>query len=127
MYVCFLVPTTPMSLTIVNTTDSTVTLSWMPPDPPNGIITQYELQYRIAGSSSGYTSLVTTDLTRTITGLDNNTEYEFRVRARTTVGYGNFSIIATNHSKLVITCIISAEISPANNSIFKFTSSGCPS
>ena len=87
------VPTAPRSLTIVNTTDSTVTLSWMPPDPPNGIITQYELQYRRVGGS--YTSLqpLNTDLTRTVTGLTSGTQYEFRVRARTTVGYGSFSSI----------------------------------
>ena len=89
------VPTAPRSLTVVNTTDSTVTLSWMPPDPPNGIITQYELQYRRVGGS--YTSLqpLNTDLTRTVTGLTSGTQYEFRVRARTTVEYGSFSNIVT--------------------------------
>ena len=95
------VPTPPRSLTIVNTTDSTVTLSWMPPDPPNGIITQYQLQYRRVGGS--YTSLqpLNTDLTRTVTGLTSGTQYEFRVRARTTVGYGHLSdIVAVLVGKL---------------------------
>ena len=89
------VPTAPRSLTIVNTTDSTVTLSWMPPDPPNGIITQYQLQYRRVGGS--YTSLqpLNTDLTRTVTGLTSGTQYEFRLRARTTAGFGSFSNMIT--------------------------------
>ena len=42
------VPTPPRSLMIVDVTDTTVTLSWMPPDPPNGIITNYRVQYSIS-------------------------------------------------------------------------------
>ena len=98
MYICmcFLsVPTEPESLTVVNVTDTAVTLSWTPPDPPNGIITQYEVQYRRV--SDNYTSLqpLNTNLTRTVTGLTIGTQYEFRVRARTTVGYGSFSNVVT--------------------------------
>ena len=68
-------------------TDTTVTLSWMPPDPPNGIITNYRVQYSISNRDS-YTSIDinTNDLTYTVTGLSTNTEYDFRVRADTVVG-----------------------------------------
>ena len=99
---CFLsVPTEPESLTVVNITDTAVTLSWMPPDPPNGIITQYELQYRRVGDN--YTSLepLNTNLTRTVTGLTIGIQYEFRVRARTTVGCGNFSNVTATTGEYI--------------------------
>ena len=80
-------PTAPRSLMIVDVTDTTVTLSWMPPDPPNGIITSYRVQYKRSDHSS-YSSIDTmnTDLTYTVTGLITNTEYDFRVRADAAVG-----------------------------------------
>ena len=86
-------PTAPRSLMIVDVTDTTVTLSWMTPDPPNGIIDQYQIQYRRSDSSDGYLSenISPPTLTYTVTGLTTNTEYEFRVRARTGHGRGVFS------------------------------------
>ena len=90
------VPTAPRSLMIVDVTDTTVILSWMPPDSPNGIITRYQVQYRIANSNDTYgNNEVTTDLTYTVNGLTTNTEYEFRVRAFTVVGRGHPSNIVT--------------------------------
>ena len=82
------VPTAPRSLMIVDVTDTTVTLSWMSPDPPNGIITQYQVQYRITGGGSFGNNQVTTNLTYTVTGLMTGTQYDFRVRAFTVVGRG---------------------------------------
>ena len=44
---CFLTaPTAPRSLMLGDVTDTTMTLSWMPPDPPIGIITSYRVQYK---------------------------------------------------------------------------------
>ena len=82
---------------VVTTTDTTVTLSWMPPDPPNGIITQYQVQYRRSDSSDSYvtTRTMTNDLTYTVTGLTANTEYDFRVRAATVVARGPPSNVVT--------------------------------
>ena len=68
-------------------TDTTVTLSWMSPDPPNGIITQYQIQYGRSSGSFG-NNQVTTDLTYTVTGLITGTQYDFRMRAFTVVGNG---------------------------------------
>ena len=81
---------------IVNVTDTTVTLSWMSPDPPNGIITQYRVQYSISDHDN-YMSIDTNtnDLTYTVTGLSTNTEYDFRVRADTVVGHSGPSNIVT--------------------------------
>ena len=80
---------------IVDVTDTTVTLSWMSPDPPNGIIRNYGIQYSI--SDRDYTSISTntTVLTYTVTGLSTNTEYDFRVRANTVVGCSDPSNVVT--------------------------------
>ena len=83
---------------IVDVTSTTVTLSWMSPDPPNGIITNFQVQYRRTDSSSpNYNSVDTNtnDLTYTVTGLSTNTEYNFRVRADTVVGHSNPSNVVT--------------------------------
>ena len=83
---------------IVDITDTTVTLSWMSPDPANGIITSYRVQYRRSNSNiPDYTSIDTMnpDLTCIVTGLTTNTEYNFRVRADTVVGRGSPSNVVT--------------------------------
>ena len=82
------------------TTNTKVSLSWMPPDTPNGIITQYQLQYRRSDNTTNITLLnVTNDtLTYTVTGLSSNTEYLFTVRAFTAVGHGNASNEVTDYT-----------------------------
>ena len=89
--VCVLsaVPSEPRSLMVVSITDTTVTLSWLPPDSPNGIIVGYQVQYR-RNDSSDFISLDTNDivLNYTVSGLTSNVNYVFSVRAYTTVGNG---------------------------------------
>ena len=89
-------PTPPRSLVIVDDTDTTVTLSWMPPDPTNGIITQYRVQYSISDRDN-YMSIDTNtnDLTYTVTELTTNTEYDFRVTADTRAGRSDLSNVVT--------------------------------
>ena len=70
-------------------TDTTVTLSWMTPNPTNGIITQYELQYQVCSDVDYITlSPLNNAVTRTVTGLSFDTEYCFRVRAFTVISLG---------------------------------------
>ena len=92
--VCVLsaVPSEPRSLMVVSITDTTVTLSWLPPDSPNGIIVGYQVQYR-RNDSSDFISLNTNDiaLNYTVSGLTSNVDYVFSVRAYTTVGNGTLS------------------------------------
>ena len=92
---------------IVNVTDTTVTLSWMAPDLPNGIITQYRVQYSISDRDN-YNSIDTNtnDLTYTVTGLMSGTEYDFRVRADTVVGYSDPSNVVTVFVGKYVTTVI---------------------
>ena len=68
----------------------------MTPNPTNGIITQYELQYRRCSDGSNTTlQPLNNAVTRTVTltGLAVDTEYCFRVRAYTVVGAGPYTAI----------------------------------
>ena len=87
---CFLIePTAPRSLMAVGSTDTSVTLSWMPPEVPNGNIIRYNVLYRILdGGSFTTVNIMATDLTYTVTELTTATEYRFRVTASTIVGEG---------------------------------------
>ena len=75
-------------------TDTTMTLSWMTPNPTNGIITQYQLQYRRCSDGS-YITLqpLNNAVTCTVTRLSVDTEYCFRVRAYTVVGAGPYTTV----------------------------------
>ena len=66
-----------------------MTLSWLSPDTPNGIITQYEVQF----STNNTTSSVnfTGTLMGTVGGLLPGTMYILQIRAYTRVGAGPFS------------------------------------
>ena len=87
--------TSPRSLTLLDVVLTSVTLSWLAPDIPNGIITQYELQYTVCSDSFlvNVTNLVTDDNSHigTIEGLSSVAVYSLSVRAYTVVGPGPFS------------------------------------
>ena len=72
-------------LTVTDTGDGTVDLSWTKPQfsAPTTGITGYELHYREVGTSNWMTDTVSgpDTLTQQVTGLTNGTEYEFEVRA----------------------------------------------
>ena len=89
---CFLTePSAPRSL-VAASNDTSVTLSRMAPDTPNGIITQYEVQRRRTYSGNNFgNSGVTTVPTYRVTGLNTGTQYDFRVRAFNRAGHGPFS------------------------------------
>ena len=81
--------TAPHSLAAENVQSRFVTLSWMSPDTPNGIIIQYEVQYSV----NSITSLVnfTDTLMGSVKGLSPSTIYTLQIRAYTRVGAGPFS------------------------------------
>ena len=92
-------PTEPRLLTIVSITDTTITLSWKTPDPANGIITHYQVDYKTSNGSYSSLEPFNTNLICTITGLISNTEYNIRVTAFTVVGGGPSRYITTHTGK----------------------------
>ena len=65
-----------------------VTLSWMAPDTPNGIIIQYEVQYSVNSTSLGN---FTDTMMNAVERLSPSTIYTLHIRAYTRVGAGPFS------------------------------------
>ena len=76
-------------------TPFSITISWDPPEMPNGVMTAYEVSYSAAEDSENITTLNTTDLatTLTVSGLPPETQYTFTVRAYTRVGAGESSTV----------------------------------
>ena len=93
----YVVPTAPRSLTVDNTADTTVTLSWIGPSMENGMIIVYQLEYGPPGGDQQFgLSQNFTSLFATVAGLSPSTEYAFRVAAFTRVGPGPYSNTSTS-------------------------------
>ncbi|XP_032381408.1 ephrin type-B receptor 3b isoform X7 [Etheostoma spectabile] len=77
-------------------TASTMSLSWLPPEKPNGIILDYEIKYHEKVSSNDQGEAIAHTMTAQrsnarIEGLKAGTPYVIQVRARTVAGYGRYS------------------------------------
>ena len=83
---------------IVSVASSFLTFQWMPPEVPNGVITQYSIQL----NGTDISSLSNNELMYTIERLSPDTVYVLQVRAHTEVGAGPFSNITAVTSKLLI-------------------------
>uniref|UniRef100_A0AAR2K9Y4 Ephrin type-B receptor 3 n=1 Tax=Pygocentrus nattereri TaxID=42514 RepID=A0AAR2K9Y4_PYGNA len=86
---------------------STMSLSWLPPEKPNGIILDYEIKYheKDQGEAISHTMTAQRSSAR-IEGLKPGTPYVVQVRARTVAGYGRYSSPAdfsTNHQSTAYT------------------------
>ena len=94
----------------MNVNDTAVTLSWLPPDPPNGIIITYQLGFQInVGSSENSITAVNisaTSRTHTVTGLMTGIQYRFILTAFTIVGRGNSSLFLAIVGKLNIYVLV---------------------
>ena len=73
---------------------SSVTLQWSPPDPPNGVITQYSIQLNetVRGNLNSSVQMYT------IGELPSDTVYVLQLTASTSVGKGPPSSVT------IITC-----------------------
>jgi len=81
-------PAPPKRLDIVDTTKSSVVLAWLKPDHDGGSrVTGYLLEMKQKGSDKWIPAGHTKQLTFTVEGLVENTEYEFRVKAKNDAGY----------------------------------------
>ncbi|KAL0167599.1 hypothetical protein M9458_035821, partial [Cirrhinus mrigala] len=76
----------PRNLSVVKTTSSTATLTWSPPEKPNGIIRQYKVSY----TNGTYSNTVnSTSPSATLRYLKPYTHYNVTVCAFTLHGHGN--------------------------------------
>ncbi|KAJ7420475.1 Ephrin type-B receptor 3 [Pitangus sulphuratus] len=77
-----------------SSTGNSMTLSWTPPERPNGIILDYEIKYsEKQGQSDGIANTVTSQKNSVrLDGLKANARYMVQVRARTVAGYGRYSL-----------------------------------
>ncbi|XP_031710577.1 ephrin type-B receptor 3 isoform X2 [Anarrhichthys ocellatus] len=75
---------------LMRSTSDTLSLSWLPPEKPNGVILDYEIKYYERGQAMSHT--VTSQLSSAkVEGLRAATPYVVQVRARTVAGYGRYS------------------------------------
>ncbi|KAM9761307.1 ephrin type-B receptor 1-like isoform 2-T2 [Menidia menidia] len=77
----------------ISSTSRSFSLSWPPPEQPNGIILDYEIRYYDKSQSSLLnSSMVQSDTPNVVLeGLRPGTGYVVQVRARTVAGYGAYS------------------------------------
>uniref|UniRef100_A0A8C9RLR6 Titin-like n=1 Tax=Scleropages formosus TaxID=113540 RepID=A0A8C9RLR6_SCLFO len=81
-------PAPPKTLNIVDTTNSTATLAWLKPEHDGGSrITGYMVETKVKGSEKWVASGHTKNLSMVLEGLQENMEYEFRVKAKNDAGY----------------------------------------
>uniref|UniRef100_A0A3B5QUX4 Ephrin type-B receptor 3 n=1 Tax=Xiphophorus maculatus TaxID=8083 RepID=A0A3B5QUX4_XIPMA len=87
--------TTPSAVPTVHlmaATASTMSLSWLPPEKPNGIILDYEIKYHEKDQGEAIAHTMTAQRSNArIEGLKAGTPYVVQVRARTVAGYGRYS------------------------------------
>nr|XP_023865134.1 ephrin type-B receptor 3-like [Salvelinus alpinus] len=76
---------------LMKSTSDTLSLSWLPPEKPNGVILDYEIKYYERGQAMSHTVTAQHSSVR-VEGLRAATPYVVQVRARTVAGYGRYSI-----------------------------------
>ncbi|XP_051764710.1 ephrin type-B receptor 3-like isoform X6 [Ctenopharyngodon idella] len=86
---------------LMGASSNAMSLSWLPPEKPNGIILDYEIKYheKDQGEAIAHTMTAQRSSAR-IEGLKPGTPYVVQVRARTVAGYGRYSSptdFSTNH------------------------------
>ncbi|KAM7401030.1 hypothetical protein PAMA_005298 [Pampus argenteus] len=75
---------------LMRSTSDTLSLSWLPPEKPNGVILDYEIKYHERGQPMSHT-VTSQHSSAKVEGLRAATPYAVQVRARTVAGYGRYS------------------------------------
>uniref|UniRef100_A0AAX7T6I9 receptor protein-tyrosine kinase n=1 Tax=Astatotilapia calliptera TaxID=8154 RepID=A0AAX7T6I9_ASTCA len=75
----------------VSSTSRSFSLSWPPPEQPNGIILDYEIRYYDKSSVLNSSMVLSETPNVVLEGLRPGTGYVVQVRARTVAGYGAYS------------------------------------
>ncbi|XP_022101792.1 ephrin type-A receptor 4-A-like [Acanthaster planci] len=80
-------PSAPVNTDVLDVDDVSVTVTWSPPDPPNGIILNYDIAYwksTDAGSPTLRNDIGMTSIAYRVDGLDKFTTYHVQVEYRIT-------------------------------------------
>ncbi|XP_038048234.1 angiopoietin-1 receptor-like [Patiria miniata] len=91
-------PSAPPHVNIQNSDDVSITITWSPPNSPNGIITNYDITYWKsvdAGTQTLRNNVGVSPLVYHVDGLEMSTMYYIQVRAKTSAGAGPWSDTAT--------------------------------
>ncbi|KAM4557620.1 ephrin type-B receptor 3 isoform 2-T3 [Fundulus diaphanus] len=75
---------------LMRSTADTLSLSWLPPEKPNGVILDYEIKYQERDQGMAHT-VTSQHSSAKVEGLRPATPYVVQVRARTVAGYGRYS------------------------------------
>ena len=97
----FIVPSEPRSLEVVTLTSTSVTLQWMSPEYPNGVITRYAIHCDEMDIDDFGSDMSDNTLIATIEGLSPNTVYVLKMKAYTRVGPGPSVSVVIKTCKLV--------------------------
>jgi len=96
------VPSVPLSLSALNTTDNRVDLSWNTPSSSGAsAITDYLIEYKLASEPTNWTTFddgISTNTTANVTGLTNGLSYNFRVYAINARGASDPSSVVTRNA-----------------------------
>ncbi|XP_022097251.1 proto-oncogene tyrosine-protein kinase ROS-like isoform X2 [Acanthaster planci] len=85
-------PTVPLNVHFQSVDNVSVIVEWLEPDPPNGLITHYNVRYwRIEENNNSKTDVNLTELTHRVTDLQAGATYLFQVQAVTSAGAGPWS------------------------------------
>ena len=96
----FIEPSEPLSLEIVTVDSTSVTLQWMSPKTPNGLITKYSVE-NDGKVIKEFNKDVSEKMTGTVEGLSPGTKYVIEMKAYTRVGPGPPFTLSVTTCKLL--------------------------
>ena len=86
----------------VTVASTSVILQWMPPEFPNGVITQYSIRYNgMDIDNFGSNADIPDTMIGTVDGLSPNTMYVFEMKAYTMMGAGPPIYLAVKTRELI--------------------------
>lgn len=118
-------PTAPLSLAVTNSSQvGKVVLNWLAPlSDGNVSITDYKIEYKLSSSGTWntYADGVSTQTNAEITGLNGNTNYDFRVSAINVTGTGTASAVASIKTLASMTISVPSTFGLVNTGSGMFT------
>ena len=88
------VPSPPLNVKTNGVTSTSTTITWEPPQSPNGRLLGYEVSYTPNGGQPSVVNVLNS-ITWKLTGLKPYTAYTVKLRAKTMAGFGSYSLPST--------------------------------